>query len=126
MEGSSAKESVKPPYQSLPDVQSDFIFALIARTRRTFALLIIFMYLILYTRAHIVSQKSNNLFVIISITGIANLLIFQVIINLSSTLNIIPTKGMTLPFISYGGSSLVSSSLMIGFLLLLIKNRHNE
>ena len=113
--------------KSLPDVQSDFIFALIGEELGgLFALLIIFMYLILYTRAHIVSQKSNNLFVIISITGIANLLIFQVIINLSSTLNIIPTKGMTLPFISYGGSSLVSSSLMIGFLLLLIKNRHNE
>lgn len=113
--------------RGLPDVQSDFIFALIGEELGAFfALLIIFMYLILYTRAHIVSQKSNNLFVIISITGIANLLIFQVIINLSSTLNIIPTKGMTLPFISYGGSSLISSSLMIGFLLLLIKNRNNE
>lgn len=113
--------------RNLPDVQSDFIFALIGEELGgIFALLIISMYLILYARAHIVSQKSNNLFVIISITGIANLLIFQVIINLSSTLNIIPTKGMTLPFISYGGSSLISSSLMIGFLLLLIRNKHNE
>tara|TARA_E500000331_G_C17015963_1_gene608527 strand:- start:105 stop:704 length:600 start_codon:yes stop_codon:yes gene_type:complete len=112
--------------KNLPDVHSDFIFAHIGEELGSIlALFILTMYLILFLRAHYVSQKSQNFFVITSITGLANILIFQVIINISSTLNIIPTKGMTLPFISYGGSSIISSSIIIGFLLLLIKENKN-
>ena len=58
-------------------------------------------------------------------SGLANIFIFQVIINISSSLNIIPTKGMTLPFISYGGSSFISSSIIVGFILLLVKEEKN-
>jgi cell division protein FtsW len=113
-EGSIAK--------NLPDAHSDFIFAVIAEELGgLIALFILTMYLVLYIRTHYISQKSNNFFIITSLTGLSNILIFQAIINISSTLNIIPTKGMTLPFISYGGSSIISCSLIIGFILLLIK-----
>ncbi len=113
-EGSVAK--------NLPDVHSDFIFALIGEEMGGFfALLILSLYFIVYMRAQIISQRSNNFFIVTALTGLSNILIFQVIINVSSSLNIIPTKGMTLPFISYGGSSFISSSIIIGFLLLLIK-----
>ncbi len=112
--------------KNLPDVHSDFIFAHIGEELGSFlALFILLMYLVLFMRAHYISQKSENFFIVTSITGLANILIFQVIINISSTLNIIPTKGMTLPFISYGGSSIISSSIIIGFLLLLIKENKN-
>ena len=112
--------------KTLPDVHSDFIFALIAEELGSvLSLLIIVLYLILYIRANIISQNSKNFFVINSITGLANILLFQVIINISSTLNIIPTKGMTLPFISYGGSSFISCSIIIGFLLSLIREDKN-
>lgn len=112
--------------KGLPDVHSDFIFALIGEELGgIFAIFVIIMYLILYTRAHLISQRSNNFFIITSLTGLANILIFQVIINISSTLNIIPTKGMTLPFISYGGSSFISTSIIIGFILLLVKEHKN-
>ena len=72
------------------------------------------------------SKKSSNLFIITSLTGLSNIFLFQTIINISSTLNIIPTKGMTLPFISYGGSSLISSAVLVGFILVLIKDDINE
>ncbi|MEE2695190.1 MAG: FtsW/RodA/SpoVE family cell cycle protein [Pseudomonadota bacterium] len=108
--------------KNLPDVHSDFIFALIAEELGTIiSLFILILYLTLYLRAHYIAQKCKNFFLITSLTGLSNILIFQVIINISSTLNIIPTKGMTLPFISYGGSSFISCSLIIGFILLLIK-----
>jgi len=47
----------------------------------------------------------------------------QSLINIFSALGIIPTKGMTLPFISYGGSSMISSSILFGFLLSLTKQK---
>ncbi len=112
--------------KGLPDVHSDFIFALIGEELGgIFSVIIIIMYLILFIRAHFISQRSNNFFIITSITGLANILILQVMINISSTLNIIPTKGMTLPFISYGGSSFISTSIIIGFILLLAKEQKN-
>ena len=112
--------------KNLPDVHSDFIFALIGEELGgLFAILIVGLYILIYLRIHIISQRSNNFFIVTSLTGLANIFIFQVIINISSSLNIIPTKGMTLPFISYGGSSLVSSSIIVGFILLLIKEDKN-
>ncbi len=113
--------------KNLPDVHSDFIFALIGEELGGFfAILIISIYMIIYVRIHMISQKSKNFFIVTSLTGLANILIFQAIINISSSLNIIPTKGMTLPFISYGGSSFISSSIIVGFILLLIKEEKNE
>ena len=117
-EGSIAK--------SLPDVHSDFIFALIGEELGSLsAIIIMIMYLVMYVRAHLISQRSNNFFIISSMTGLSNILIFQAIINISSALNIIPTKGMTLPFISYGGSSFISCSIIIGFMLSLAKESKN-
>ena len=112
--------------KNLPDVHSDFIFALIGEELGGFfAILIIGLYISIYVRIHLISQRSSNFFIVTALTGLANILIFQVIINISSSLNIIPTKGMTLPFISYGGSSFISSSIIVGFILLLIKEEKN-
>ena len=112
--------------KNLPDVHSDFIFALIGEELGgVFAILVVLLYVAIYTRIHIISQRSDNFFIVTSLTGLANIFIFQVIINISSSLNMIPTKGMTLPFISYGGSSIISSSIIVAFILLLIKEEKN-
>ena len=60
-------------------------------------------------------------FYFLSISGLAIIFILQTLINIFSTLNLIPTKGMTLPFLSYGGSSLISCAILIGFILSLSK-----
>ena len=49
----------------------------------------------------------------------------QIIVNIGSTIGIIPTTGTTLPFISYGGSSILGIALTLGLILLLTKKRHN-
>ena len=62
-------------------------------------------------------------FIIVSIVGLTCCFGLQSLINIFSSLSIIPTKGMTLPFISYGGSSMLSSAILFGFLLSLTKKR---
>ena len=66
-------------------------------------------------------MKSSSIFCYSAVFGIVFQIIVQVTINISTALNLIPTKGMTLPFISYGGSSLLASAVNIGFLLVLTK-----
>ena len=113
--------------KKLPDAHSDFIFALIGEEFGFITLiLIILIYLFIYYRAFYYSKKTQNFFIFNSLLGLANILTFQTIINISSSLNILPTKGMTLPFISYGGSSLISNAILIGFIMVLIKGIKNE
>lgn len=106
----------------LPDVHSDFIFALAGEELGfVFLCFIIFLYIILFYRVVISMVNEKNLFVFLSASSLILILILQCLINISSAVNLIPTKGMTLPFLSYGGSSLLSCSLIIGFLLALTK-----
>ena len=106
----------------LPDVHSDFIFALAGEELGfIFLCFIIFLYIMLFYRVVFSMVNEKNLFVFLSASSLILILILQCIINISSALNLVPTKGMTLPFLSYGGSSLLSCSLIIGFLLALTK-----
>ena len=70
--------------------------------------------------------KYKDPYVIIAIVGLICSYGLQSLINIFSTLGVMPTKGMTLPFISYGGSSMVSSAILFGFLLSLTKKRHEK
>jgi cell division protein FtsW len=65
----------------------------------------------------------TNLFVLLSVTGLVTSFGLQAIVNMASTLHLMPTKGMTLPFISYGGSSIVAIALGVGMLLALTRKR---
>ena len=65
----------------------------------------------------------TNLFVLLAVTGLVTSFGLQAVVNMASTLHLMPTKGMTLPFISYGGSSMIA--LSIGFGLLLAFTRKN-
>lgn len=102
----------------IPDVYSDFILSLAAEE---FGLVSVFIILTLYGliffRSIFHVQKQNDLFFFLSLSGLIIMFITQIMINIFSTLNLIPTKGMTLPFLSYGGSSLISCSVLIGFIL---------
>ena len=61
--------------------------------------------------------QQHNLFRMVAVTGLVTQFGLQAIVNLSSTLRLMPTKGMTLPFISYGGSSLIASAITVGLIL---------
>ena len=65
----------------------------------------------------------DNLFVLLAAVGLATGFGLQAFVNMASTLSMIPTKGMTLPFISYGGSSLMALAFGMGMLLALTRRR---
>ena len=73
----------------------------------------------------IISMKDNNLFIILSASALSASFGLQAIINMASTMHLMPTKGMTLPFISYGGSSLLASAIGIGMLLAITRKNVN-
>tara|TARA_B100000989_G_scaffold163275_2_gene121981 strand:- start:5144 stop:6235 length:1092 start_codon:yes stop_codon:yes gene_type:complete len=110
---------------SLPDVQSDFILALAAEEMGFITVLIIIMlFSLIFLRSLTYSFNSSNMFDFLSLSGLAIVFFLQFLINLLSTLSLIPTKGMTLPFISYGGSSMLSCGLLIGLILSLSRKRY--
>ncbi len=106
----------------LPDAHTDFIFAVAGEEFGVWlCLLLIILFAVIVVRALFLSLKDKNLFIVYAVAGLAALFGLQGIINMASTLHIIPTKGMTLPFISYGGSSIFSSALSMGMLLALTR-----
>jgi cell division protein FtsW len=68
-------------------------------------------------------QQENNLFIVLAVSGLLTEFGLQAIINIASNLHLIPAKGMTLPFLSYGGSSLWALALEMGMLIALTRKR---
>ena len=108
----------------LPDAHTDFVFAVAGEEFGLFACLILvglFAFVVLRGFARVI--KETNLFVMLAATGLLVQFGLQALINIGSTLRLMPTKGMTLPFISYGGSSLFAVALGMGMLLALTRRR---
>ena len=113
---------------NIPDAHTDFIFAVAGEEfGLILCLILVGLFAAIVTRSMLISLKDNNLFIILSAAALSASFGLQGIINMASTLHLIPTKGMTLPFISYGGSSILATSLGIGMLLAITrKNVHAE
>ena len=109
---------------NLPDAHTDFIFSVIAEEFGLIVcLVIITIYAIIILRSIIIAFNCNDIFQILSISSLSALIGIQSLIHISSNLSLIPTKGMTLPLLSYGGSSTISAAIVIGFLLSLTRKR---
>jgi rod shape determining protein RodA len=101
----------------LPERHTDFIFAVIGeRFGFLGAALVIFLYAVLFWRALRVMQISTSYYGIMIAGGIVAMLAFQVIVNVGMNLGVMPVTGITLPLISYGGSSVLGTFLAIGLL----------
>ena len=112
--------------EKIPDANTDFIFAVAGEELGLifcFIILIIILSIVIKTLLKVL--KVHNPYKIIAISGLICSFGLQSLINIFSALGMIPTKGMTLPFVSYGGSSMLASSILFGFLLSLT-NINNE
>ena len=112
---------------NLPDAHTDFIFSVIAEEFGLISCLfviIFFIYLIFKIYKRIKNEK--YLFIILSVSGLVIQLGSQIFVNIGSTIGLIPTTGTTLPFISYGGSSMISTALNIGVILALTRVNYKD
>ncbi|PZR89851.1 MAG: cell division protein FtsW, partial [Stutzerimonas stutzeri] len=108
----------------LPDAHTDFIFAVTAEEFGiVVCMVLVLLFALIVLRALFVAQRAEDPFVRLGVTGLALLFGIQAAINMMVNLHMMPAKGMTLPFISYGGSSLISLALGTGFLLALTRKR---
>ena len=110
--------------RSLPDSHTDFVFAVAAEEFGIIlclALLALFAFVVI--RALSRAYATEDMFARFAASGLAILFGVQAAINMSVNLQLIPAKGMTLPFISYGGSSMVSLAYGVGMMLALTRQR---
>ena len=108
--------------KSLPDAHSDFVFAVAAEEYGVLlCCLIVIIYGLIVFRSFLLTLRNTNLFFIICVSGLAFQFGFQSLIHMASNTDLIPTKGMTLPFLSYGGSSILASAITAGILLSLTR-----
>jgi len=113
--------------QVLPDAHSDFVFAVAGEEFGLIAcLIIVLLFGFVVLRGYTRLLRETNLFVLLAAAGIITDFGLQAIINMASTLHLMPTKGMTLPFISYGGSSLSALALAMGMFLSLTRRRMGD
>ncbi|MCT4575229.1 MAG: putative lipid II flippase FtsW [Alphaproteobacteria bacterium] len=109
----------------LPDSHADFIFAVAGEEiGGLFAILIIMLFAFLIIRVLFLSLKSQDLFTVLATTGLIVQLGAQSIVHMGASLGLLPAKGMTLPFLSYGGSSIVAIGFSVGMILALTKKNN--
>ncbi len=110
----------------IPDAHADFIFAVIGEEFGAiicFLVICIFFYIAIRFILKVIDDNNNYKY--LSVVSLSFLFLFQALINIGVTLNLLPTKGMTLPLISYGGSSMIGSSITIGLLFALTKKTYD-
>jgi cell division protein FtsW len=108
----------------LPDAHTDFIFAVAAEEFGVVAcLLVVVIFSFIVLRGLFMAKRNDDPFCRLSAAGLVLLFGIQSAINMAVNVHLIPAKGMTLPFISYGGSSFVSLALAAGFLIAVLRKR---
>ncbi|MEG0237994.1 MAG: rod shape-determining protein RodA [Clostridium sp.] len=104
--------------QHVPEVQTDFIFAAIAEQFGLLGVIfLLFMYGLLISRMITIARTSKDIFGSIICVGLISYFLFALLQNIGMTIGLVPITGITLPLISYGGSSLLTTIMSIGLIL---------
>lgn len=109
---------------SLPDAHTDFIIAVAAEEYGlVLVLIIIALYASIVVRSLLRLMRERDMFIRLAGTGLACTFGVQAMINMGVAVRLLPAKGMTLPFVSYGGSSLIAGGIAVGMLLCFTRSR---
>ena len=110
--------------ESVPEAHTDYVIAIISEEYGSIVsimIILIFLYISFRIIKNCINQEDQ--LIKISLCGLSALLIFQTFIHAGVNTSLIPTTGMTLPFLSYGGSSLIGSAILAGIILNYTKNK---
>ena len=108
----------KQKWANLSEAHTDFIFSVIGEELGLLGTLaVLFLYAILIYSIYRTAIQSKDLFFRFASAGIGSWMLIQVIVNIGSDIGLFPVVGVTLPFISYGGSSLISNFVALGFVI---------
>lgn len=111
----------------IPDVHTDFIFAAVGEEYGILTcILIIIIFAYFITRIVKRAIEEEDMFVYLALTGLMIQFTMQTLVNIGVSLGMFPTKGMTLPFISYGGSSMISMAICFGLILAFTKRKYHR
>tara|TARA_Y100001934_G_scaffold29448_1_gene32295 strand:- start:1245 stop:2486 length:1242 start_codon:yes stop_codon:yes gene_type:complete len=123
--GKGFLEGTQTKYEFLPAAHTDFIFSVVGEELGFLgALVVLALFFFLIARAlHIGAMVKNRFYSLIAI-GLASMLTFHVFINIGMTIGVMPVTGLPLPFLSSGGSSLLSNLIAVGLLLHIYTYRH--
>lgn len=111
----------------LPDSHTDFVFSVAGEEFGMIAcLFILLLFAFIVIRGMLNMSKENDFFTVVAVSGLLAQFGIQAIINMGVAVNMLPAKGMTLPFLSYGGSSLVAIALGMGMMLAFTRRRYGN
>ena len=123
--GKGLLEGTQTKHEFLPAAHTDFIFSVIGEEGGfAMALIVLGLFFFLIYRALHIASMANNVFYSLTAVGLAAMLTFHVFINIGMTIGVMPITGLPLPFLSSGGSSLLSNLIAIGLLLHIGTYRH--
>ena len=118
--------SSKQKLSYLPESHTDFIFSIIGEEFGFIGLLVVLaLFLLLFIKGVSIANRTKDEFVYYLAVGLSLMISLQALINFAVAIGLAPTKGLPLPFISYGGSSLLVNMVAIGMLLNISKGEHN-
>ena len=112
-------------YEFLPAAHTDFIFSVIGEELGfSGAVVVLSLFVFIIWRSLYIGTIANDRFFSLMAIGLASMIGFHVIVNIGMTVGVMPVTGLPLPFLSYGGSSLLTNCLAIGLLLHVYNYRH--
>lgn len=113
--------------QHIPDSHTDFIFAVAGEEFGVFfCIFVISIFAFIVIRGYSRLWKEQDMFTLIAVSGLLAQFGIQAIVNMGVAVNLLPAKGMTLPFLSYGGSSLIAMAFGMGMMLALTRKRYGQ
>ncbi len=110
--------------ETLPDAHADFIFSVLAEEMGMFfSLILMGLFLYILLRGFKRLRETHDVFSMLAAGGLLTMVGVQSLVHMGSSVNILPAKGMTLPLVSYGGSSLLSMGMSFGMVLALTRRK---
>lgn len=111
----------------LPEAETDFIFAIIGEELGLVGCAaVIAAFLVFLRGSYLVASRATTPFNALLTAGLATMLVFQAFLNIACVVGLLPTTGKPLPFISSGGSSMISSLMLVGIIIAVSFDSHNE